>query len=103
MSTAGTKEVYVEDPETGEEFEIEVKWSLFGKYVPAKLYGPPEDCYPAEYPEFEIEAVTLTEFGKVFALSEDDLTEAGVDLEALGEEVQEEVSEDFDEPEPDWD
>ena len=46
--------------------EVDVDWDedcqvtveLIGSYRPAKLYGPPEDCYPAEYPELDVTLVT---------------------------------------------
>ena len=36
-----------EGPEDGEEIEVDVDANV-EPYHPAKLHGPPEDCYPAE-------------------------------------------------------
>lgn len=33
------------------EIEVECEVEIDGKYLPAKTQGPPEKCYPAEYPE----------------------------------------------------
>ena len=41
----------------GEEVVLEVEASV-SKIIPAKLYGPPEDCYPAEGGEIEVQSVT---------------------------------------------
>lgn len=30
-----------------------VKYTITGSYRPAKISGPPEDCYEAEFPEVE--------------------------------------------------
>ena len=34
-----------------------VTYTVFGKYVRAKLNAPMDECYPAEYPEIEIESI----------------------------------------------
>lgn len=39
--------------------ELEICLRLTSPGRPAKLYGPPEDCYPAEDPEWELGALTL--------------------------------------------
>jgi len=44
------------NPNAIEEYTIEYEAS--GQYRPAKLNAPMEDCYPAEYPEIEIQSVT---------------------------------------------
>lgn len=43
----------------GFEFVADVDWTLTYRGCPAKLYGPPENCYPAEDPEWEINSITL--------------------------------------------
>lgn len=53
--------------ERGEDqIDIDVEYSLT-RFYPAKTYGPPEDCYPAE--GGEIEELTAYLDGKVFALT----------------------------------
>ena len=37
------------------QWEVSVTVTCTSPYVPAKLYGLPEDCYPAEGPEFEFD------------------------------------------------
>jgi len=32
---------------------IEIEVTSYTPYTPAKLFGPPEDCYPEEGPEIE--------------------------------------------------
>ena len=43
----------------GFEFVADVDWTLTYRGCPAKLYGPPEHCYPAEDPEWTINSITL--------------------------------------------
>ena len=43
----------------GFEFVADVDWTLTYRGCPAKLYGPPENCYPAEDPEWEINSIIL--------------------------------------------
>ncbi len=43
----------------GFEFVADIDWTLTSPGCPAKLYGPPENCYPAEAPEWEINSITL--------------------------------------------
>lgn len=48
----------------GVDFECEIEYS----YIPGdpgKLYGPPEDCYPPEAPEIEIDVLKITN-GKIY-------------------------------------
>ena len=50
--TEHTLAVYHERPDddTGyEEDEYEVTFDFEASYTPAKLHGPPEDCYPADF------------------------------------------------------
>lgn len=48
--TAFTRTVYYAD--------VELTVNFFAtKPVPARLYGPPEDCYPAEGGEIEIDTI----------------------------------------------
>lgn len=64
---------YVYDPDLDVEIEISVDWSISGEYVPARLSGPPEDCYPAEYPELEVLECTVHEFGRVYHVDWDEV------------------------------
>jgi len=41
----------------GEEVEVYVEYEISGKYIPGNISGPPEKCYPAEYPEIDIISV----------------------------------------------
>ena len=44
----------------GEQKDIEAEVTYnFTAELPAKIYGLPEDCYPAEAAEIEIESVTI--------------------------------------------
>lgn len=48
--------------ENEEEFttvELEICLKLTDRGRPAKLHGPPEDCYPAEDPEWELDNIAL--------------------------------------------
>jgi hypothetical protein len=47
---AVTKAFYIEHLINGEyiEYEYEVEADSYEPYVPARISGPPEDCYPAE-------------------------------------------------------
>lgn len=95
-----------ENPVTGEEYEVEL--TVCGRvngYVPARISGPPEDCYPAE--GGYVEDVTAF-FCRHGAWTEYDLTDAEVESlsTALYEEAESEEP-DFDEPDyddgPDYD
>lgn len=51
------REIYWDDPEdedNGFLVELEITFNVWGEYLPAKVSGPPENCYPAEYPEVEM-------------------------------------------------
>lgn len=43
----------------GFDFIAEIDWSLTYAGCPARTYGLPENCYPAEDPEWEIHSITL--------------------------------------------
>jgi hypothetical protein len=43
----------------GEDFVVEIDYRITSRGYPAKTCGPPEDCYPAEGPEYDIESITL--------------------------------------------
>lgn len=58
-----TKTFYVGDVE----FEVEFNSS---PYVPAKISGPPEHCYPAEGGDVEIESIFIGEFEVSDVISE---------------------------------
>lgn len=74
MIVRGTHEVYVYDESTDEEYEVNVAWCITGAYTPARTYGPPENCYPAEYPDIDIEAITVEAFGRTYEVELDELT-----------------------------
>ena len=52
--------------------EIEVTYR-FIPGIPARTYGPPEDCYPGEAAEYDIQSVTLD--GKEIELTNDEQEE----------------------------
>lgn len=58
-----TKTFYIGDVE----FEVEFSST---PYVPAKISGPPEHCYPAEGGEVEIESIFIGEFEVSDVISE---------------------------------
>ncbi len=43
----------------GFDFIAEVDWTLTYRGSPGRLYGPPENCYPPEDPEWTINSITL--------------------------------------------
>jgi hypothetical protein len=43
----------------GEDFIAEVDYRVTYLGCAARTYGPPEDCYPAELPEWEIDSIFL--------------------------------------------
>ena len=43
----------------GFDFIAEIDWTLTNPGRRARTYGPPEDCYPAEDPEWHIHSITL--------------------------------------------
>lgn len=61
----------------GAEIDIEVEYA-FDRGSPGKTYGPPEQCYPPEASELEIErAWVLDEYGKrawEIELSDEEIT-----------------------------
>lgn len=82
--------------ERGEE---EVMLTIRGnvsKYIPAKTWGPPENCYPAEGGEAEVEEILLN--GKPW---DGELT--GKEQEKAEEALQEKAAndDDYDGPDPD--
>lgn len=62
-----TKTLYLSLCGAETEVDAEISYS-FTPGHPAKLYGPPEDCYPAEGPEVEVDEVTVIIDGKRHAL-----------------------------------
>lgn len=62
-----TKTLYLSICGAETEVDAEISYS-FTPGHPAKTYGPPEDCYPAEGPEVEVEEVTVIIDGKRHAL-----------------------------------
>ena len=61
----------VEDRESIEiEFQITLICTALGQ--PARLGGPPEDCYPAEAPEFEVSTIyVINDDGNPVEVSEE--------------------------------
>lgn len=53
-----------------EQIDLEIDYDV-APYYPAQTYGPPENCYPAE--GGEIEELTATLDGEVFALTPDEV------------------------------
>src|SRR5271157_149412 len=43
------------------DYIAECEVSITHKSTPGRFYGPPEDCYPAEGPEWELVGVTIYE------------------------------------------
>lgn len=54
-------EIFFYDEEMDEQitFEVVIEMRCTAPYVPARISGPPEDCYPAEGPEFELETIYI--------------------------------------------
>ena len=81
----------------GEDGEEEIEVSLVGHYTPGspgRTYGPPEDCYPAEPEDVELEVALVD--GKPFELTEH---EEELALEELAVQAQEEMESDYDDSE----
>lgn len=51
--------------------DIEVTLSLASRGRPAQLYGPPENCYPAEPAEWDVESICLCVMGQAVTLPDD--------------------------------
>jgi len=43
----------------GEDFLAEIDITVTSWGCEARIYGPPEDCYPAEPPEWDVESIVL--------------------------------------------
>jgi hypothetical protein len=43
----------------GEDFLAEIEYRVTHWGCDAKTYGPPEDCYPAEASEWEVESIAI--------------------------------------------
>jgi hypothetical protein len=43
----------------GFDFLAEIEYRVTHWGCPAKTYGPPENCYPAEAPEWEVESIAI--------------------------------------------
>lgn len=83
---------------TEKEYEVSASVS---KYVPAKISGPPENCYPAEGGEVEIDSITLN--GKDVDLEDFSPKEIEKMEEQLFEAAQDDAD-DYDcEPDDDYD
>jgi hypothetical protein len=53
--------MYITRPFTffGFDFLAEIEYRITHWGCPAKTYGPPENCYPAEAPEWEVESIAI--------------------------------------------
>lgn len=87
-----TFEVERGEDETYKVLSLEITGHV-SPYVPAKTWGPPENCYPAEGGEVEIESILLD--GKVW---DGELTDA--ERESAEEQLSEYAMEDG-RPDPD--
>ena len=81
-----------------DEIEAVVEYS-FSPELPAKTYGPMDDCYPAEAAEIEIESVTFNGRDIYSSLSAE--TKEQIETEALEHAVNAAI--DFDEQKADHD
>ena len=62
MSTLASIEVEIDDEVDPATYNVEFRMTT--PPVPAQLYGPPENCYPAEGAEFEYHQISRRENGK---------------------------------------
>ena len=53
------------------QWEVSITVNCTAPAQPAQLYGPPEDCYPAEGPEFELTDLCVVA-GKIVIVSTQD-------------------------------
>jgi hypothetical protein len=83
--------------EEGEEFEFDVSANV-NPYHPAKLSGPPEDCYPAE--GGDCDDWQLFRDGK--PISNDEFEKMGGDLDELKESIEEDAQ-NYEPDVPDYD
>ena len=86
---ARTHTIYLYDENTDEETEVLVAYT-YTPGTPAKIYGPPENCYPAEEPGIDILSATAVETGAEVDIDLEEhfeeLEENAVDWDAAGEE-----------------
>jgi hypothetical protein len=59
----------------GPECDVEILWEAGGWYRPARINAPPELCYEAETPDYDVERVTTRAFGRVYDLRIEEVTE----------------------------
>lgn len=71
----GTLSLSAEIEDDSLQWEVSVTITCVSPYVPAKLYGLPEDCYPAEAAEFEFDEFEVF-VGKTVILKSTDWTVA---------------------------
>jgi len=97
-----TTTAIVENGEDSEfDVEVTIEWNVQGRYVSPRLWGPPERCYEAEYPEYDIEQITVTEFGRAYQIREADLLQY-VSFEDLRSEAIDRAAAIDDANEPDY-
>lgn len=88
----------------GEDFVADVDYRVTYWGCAAKLYGPPENCWPAEAPEWEVESIVLMWDRPGGLGAEFEATGALFDhlasLDAITDSICEEVSDGP--PEPDY-
>jgi len=84
--------VYVEDD--FDEVEVEIAWCMSGSYAPAYTTGPIDKCYPAQYPDHDFESVTVTEFGRTYHVTLEEVLElSGKDQGDIEQEIYEAAAE----------
>jgi len=49
---------------------IQIDMKQISPYIPAQLSGPPENCYPAEGPEWEVTGISLNHENEVVKIED---------------------------------
>jgi hypothetical protein len=89
----------------GFEWVVEIDYRVTSYGCSAQTYGPPENCWPAEEPEWEVESITLyRDEGKDVITPSFEATGALFDVlcEHFDDKIAETICEDGP-PEPDYD